>query len=103
LTALSDAAIDDEVEGSREDLRALLGSRPVAFAYPYGRANPCVISRVGRCFDLAFVVQVGRGLNTGSTDPLAHLRSLVEPRDTALDVLWRARSGVALRGRLGRR
>ena len=97
LTQLSADAIDDEVEGSAEDLQRLLGVRPRSFAYPYGRVDARVKARVARAFDAAYVVQTGRGVNDTATDPLLQLRSLVEPSDGALDVLSRARSGVRVR------
>lgn len=102
LTGLSTDAIDEEVIGSREDLKNLLGSPPSSFAYPYGRVDPRVRSRVAVAFELAFVVQTGRGVNTLLTDPHIQLRSLVEPDDSALDVLVRTRFGVPVRELLRR-
>lgn len=97
LTTVSTDAIDEEAGGSAEDMQALLGTSPSCFAYPYGHVNEHVLSRVAKHFERAFVVQVGPGRNDRHTPPLLLRRSLVEPRDTALDVLCRARTGVSLR------
>lgn len=53
LTQCTDAELDDELAGSRQQLEARLGQRPLAFAYPYGDVDARVESAVSRHYTLA--------------------------------------------------
>jgi len=50
LTRVSPAALADELDGCREDLRARLGVEAAHLAYPYGDVNDAVAGRSGRFF-----------------------------------------------------
>lgn len=50
LTALGPAALHDEIDGSADVLHSRTGTRPTAFAYPYGRLTP----DVARCASARF-------------------------------------------------
>jgi GT2 family glycosyltransferase/peptidoglycan/xylan/chitin deacetylase (PgdA/CDA1 family) len=107
LTIAPEGVLTEEVAGSKEDLiRAGLG--PVSFAYPYGCFDERVRKSVEGIFPLAFTCE--EGLNDLRTDPLLLKRTMVQPRDTLLDIEFRAafgknplnwvRSRVRLRSRL---
>lgn len=53
LTRLGVAALEDEIHGGADHLRAQLGVPPRSFAYPYGRANPAVVRSVSARFRAA--------------------------------------------------
>ncbi|MEZ5294101.1 MAG: polysaccharide deacetylase family protein [Vicinamibacterales bacterium] len=53
LAALSAGALDDEVDGCRQDLSARLGRPPRAFAYPFGDVSPEAERAVSAAFALA--------------------------------------------------
>jgi len=48
LTLVDSAALDEELDRSREILSDIIGTAVVAFAPPYGRSNEAVVSRVVR-------------------------------------------------------
>ena len=105
LTTLSASELSEEVVGSGKDLEAIVGSRVVSFAYPYGFHNPAVDDCVRSAFDLAF--QVGdeaEGLNHLLTDPALMCRTMVQTHDSLLDLELRVRCGrnpiLDLRARL---
>ena len=50
LRGLSDAELDDELEGAAGDLERHLGRRPTVFAYPFGYVDPRVAAAVGRTY-----------------------------------------------------
>jgi peptidoglycan/xylan/chitin deacetylase (PgdA/CDA1 family) len=50
LTQLAPAAADEEILGSAATLRSRTGIQPRAFAYPYGRVNAGVATRVSSSF-----------------------------------------------------
>jgi peptidoglycan/xylan/chitin deacetylase (PgdA/CDA1 family) len=79
LTTLGPAALSAEVQGCRDDLTAVLLSRPCSFAYPYGRTTAAVELAVRGAFDLAFTVR--EGLNTASTPRHLMRRVMVQPSD----------------------
>ena len=94
LTALSPQALSDEVLGSREDLEAVLGSKVVSFAYPYGFHNRAVDDCVRNAFDLAFIADDhDEGLVHLQTDPHLLLRTMVQPNDSMLALRFRAMWG----------
>jgi peptidoglycan/xylan/chitin deacetylase (PgdA/CDA1 family) len=80
-----------EVAGSREDLR-VLGSRAEAFAYPYGAKNNEVEDVVREHFALAFGVE--EGMNDLAQDINTLRRTMVQSRDSALEVALRLRFGA---------
>lgn len=108
LTAVSTAELEEQILGSGEDLARLLGTRPVAFAYPYGYSNQAVRAGVQRAFALAFTTE--EGLNALHSDGYALRRTTVLPSDTPADLaarLWlgwspldRVRARVRRRERL---
>ncbi len=51
LSRCSGAELADEIEGAREDILVALGTRPVAFAYPYGDVDPRAAVVVERLHD----------------------------------------------------
>lgn len=76
LTALGATALRDEVEGSQQDLRRLLGHPVYWFAYPYGVFNSTVIDEVKRAgFLLATTTQSGTQASTRApfTIPRLHV------------------------------
>jgi peptidoglycan/xylan/chitin deacetylase (PgdA/CDA1 family) len=91
LTTLSDREVQEEIDGSRDDLAAVTGQHVRAFAYPFGRTNEAVRNRVRAVFDCAFSCEAG--LNTVSSDRYALSRSMVQPDDSALALASRVRFG----------
>ncbi len=91
LPTLGPAELDSEIAGSARDLAATLGSRPAAFAYPYGYYNPCVRDRVREHFELAFTCD--EGVNDLRSEPHHMRRTMVQPGDSILDFAFRARLG----------
>jgi peptidoglycan/xylan/chitin deacetylase (PgdA/CDA1 family) len=59
LTTLSGAALASEVDGSVDDLEAILGIRPRTFSYPFGKWNETVVAAVRQAG-----MVVSRGTNT---------------------------------------
>jgi len=108
LTTIAGAELEREIVGSRDDLEAILGSRPVSFAYPFGMYNQESADCARRNFDL--VVTCDEGRNQLAGDPQILKRSMVYPIDTILDVAFRvilgwnpierARTHVRLRTRI---
>lgn len=80
LTKLSEAECLEEIEGSKNDLTALLGLSVVSFAYPYGNYNDAIGDLVQEHFDLGFGSE--EGINYLKCD--AHLlrRVYIGPRDS---------------------
>jgi len=91
LRKLSAADLATEVVGSKDDLTALLGFPPVAFAYPYGEYNDTVCDLVRGQFDLGFSVE--EGLNYLSADPHLLRRAFVGPSDSLIEFALSARRG----------
>jgi peptidoglycan/xylan/chitin deacetylase (PgdA/CDA1 family) len=91
LTTLSNRQMDDEIEGSRDDLAAITRVNVRAFAYPFGRTNEAVRDRVRAVFDCAFSCE--GGLNTASSDRHGLFRSMVQPDDSAVALACRVRLG----------
>ena len=91
LTTLSDREVQEEIDGSRDDLAAVTAQHVRAFAYPFGRTNEAVRKRVRAVFDCAFSCEAG--LNTVSSDRYALSRSMVQPHDSALALASRVRFG----------
>jgi peptidoglycan/xylan/chitin deacetylase (PgdA/CDA1 family) len=91
LTKLSPAQLQEEVVGSRDDLAALLGTRVISFAYPYGRYNERVRKCVREIFDLAFVTH--SGIPNLVTPPELLPRAIVYPEDSPIDLAFLTRWG----------
>jgi GT2 family glycosyltransferase/peptidoglycan/xylan/chitin deacetylase (PgdA/CDA1 family) len=91
LPMLSGPELAAEVTGSKDDLAALLGDPPVAFAYPFGECNDAVYDSVRGQFDLAFSVE--EGLNYLSGDPYCLRRAYVGPGDSLIEFALSARRG----------
>lgn len=91
LTTLTAEQLSEEVLGSRDDLERLLGTRPLSFAYPYGRYNDLVRNCASRAFDLAFSCDLG--LNSLTTEPDLLKRSVVSPSDSLVDFECRLHLG----------
>jgi peptidoglycan/xylan/chitin deacetylase (PgdA/CDA1 family)/GT2 family glycosyltransferase len=91
LRELDDQDLASEVAGSADDLADLLGTRPAAFAYPYGYSDQRVARRVREVFDLAFTCD--EGMNDLRTDPHALRRTMVQPGDLWPDFGFRVRLG----------
>lgn len=53
LTECTPSELADELGGAAEDIRAALGERPLAFAYPYGAVNAGVASAAASQFPIA--------------------------------------------------
>jgi len=58
LTTLDPGSVDEEIFGSAECLKARSGRSPRAFAYPYGRFNRAVASRVSTAFSWACTTEL---------------------------------------------
>jgi Predicted xylanase/chitin deacetylase len=94
LTRIPEADIRGEVAGSGDDLADLV-RRPVScFAYPYGHSSEVARAVVMQRFTSAFGIE--EGLNDRST-PLHDLRrTMVQHRDTVVDVCLRAKFGKSI-------
>jgi peptidoglycan/xylan/chitin deacetylase (PgdA/CDA1 family) len=93
LTALSPTALHDEVSGSQEDLRRLLGHPVYWFAYPYGVFNFSVVAAVKHAgFLLATTTQGGTRASTLA--PLTIPRLHVGRAATATTVLGLVRGAA---------
>ncbi len=58
LTALTAAALEDELSGSREQLRKETGVAADCFAYPYGSLNSAIAAAVARTFRWACTTEL---------------------------------------------
>lgn len=108
LTACSDAELEWEARGSREDLEDLLGAPCTRFAYPIGRLDARVRAAVAAAGFRTAVTTV-RGWARANTDPLRVARNFIEEFDAATfsaalrGGLNYLRPVEAARERLGRR
>jgi peptidoglycan/xylan/chitin deacetylase (PgdA/CDA1 family) len=91
LARVGPERLRQEVVGSGDALAELLERPVTAFAYPYGSHTDEVREVVGGSFDLAFGLD--EGLNNAATDRTRLRRTMVQPGDTTLDLLIRARLG----------
>ena len=98
LASLTEAEIQNEVVGSREDLAAIVNRVPAAFAYPWGSFNRAVHRCVRNTFDLGFSTR--RGVNFASTDPHLLRRGAVHANRSMLDFACRVTFGLNPLGRL---
>ncbi|MBV8087740.1 MAG: polysaccharide deacetylase family protein [Chloroflexi bacterium] len=91
LSDVGAAELAAELDDSLACLAELVGSAPIAFAYPYGVFDATIQAVVARRYQLAFTTE--EGANTLRTDPLLLRRTQVLPTDTAFGVSLRARLG----------
>jgi peptidoglycan/xylan/chitin deacetylase (PgdA/CDA1 family)/glycosyltransferase involved in cell wall biosynthesis len=111
LTALSPEEVNLEVQGSRDDLEAIIGGPVTSFAYPFGKQTDAVRDVVKQSFDLAFCSE--EGLNylrcdrhllkrsyIGANTSTAELRILLRSGSIQKIRAWKSR--IALRTRLRR-
>jgi peptidoglycan/xylan/chitin deacetylase (PgdA/CDA1 family) len=94
LTTLDRVDAEDEIAGSRSDLSDMTGGAVTAFAYPYGKLNPLVEGIVAANFSVAF--SIDEGINVASTPLLRLRRTMVQHKDSVVDVLLRARYGKSV-------
>jgi peptidoglycan/xylan/chitin deacetylase (PgdA/CDA1 family) len=97
LAMLSEAEIQSEIVGSREDLAAILNQVPAAFAYPWGVFNNTVHSLVRDTFKLAFSTR--RGINFPTTDPHLLRRGAIHANRSMRDFICRVIFGLNPLGR----
>lgn len=98
LTALGPTALREELAGSAEDLAALLSEPPIAVAYPWGLASNEVREAAAGSYRLGFCAE--GSANRPGCDPLLLGRTMVQPADTAIEVVLRARLGLSPRERV---
>jgi hypothetical protein len=94
LDALDPVALEEELEGSREELERIINAPVTSFAYPYGNYNSDVRAAVGRKFELAFTTE--NGVNTLGTDLLRLHRTMVKPGQSMLHFASRLRFGRSI-------
>jgi peptidoglycan/xylan/chitin deacetylase (PgdA/CDA1 family) len=92
LRLLNDADLANELRGSGDDLAALLGERPTAFAYPHGLHDARVRAATATHFPLAFTCEE-TGLNYLGTAASRLRRVMILPQDTLLEFGLRVRLG----------
>lgn len=92
LTQISGEQLKEEIGGSAEDLRAIFGEAPLAFAYPYGLYNQSVCDAVRRSFQLAFTVD--ESLNSLADDPFLMKRIGLFPTDLSFNFAWLLNAGI---------
>jgi peptidoglycan/xylan/chitin deacetylase (PgdA/CDA1 family) len=101
LTELSPELVCDEVIGSRNDLQADLGSRLLAFAYPYGEYNVATQATLEKAgFRAGLTAQ--SGMNTLNTPLHALRRTEVYGTDSLLNfmlALWTGHTRKVFRSR----
>jgi peptidoglycan/xylan/chitin deacetylase (PgdA/CDA1 family) len=94
LTTINAAQLDDEIEGSKQELGEITGKAVDSFAYPFGRYDASIAKRAAASFDACFTLD--EGLNYPST-PLSMLRrSMVQHGDSIADVCLRAAYGKSV-------
>ncbi|MGC2163254.1 MAG: polysaccharide deacetylase family protein, partial [Silvibacterium sp.] len=91
LTQLTTQELNAEVKGSKDDLAALLGTVPTAFAYPFGCHSEAVCKAVRKEFDLAFGSE--EGMNYLRTDPYLLHRVPIGPATSLWALSWIVRRG----------
>ncbi|HUY27492.1 MAG TPA: polysaccharide deacetylase family protein [Candidatus Binataceae bacterium] len=91
LTALDSSALEREIAGSADDLRAILGAPVTSFAYPYGRLTDSVRRVVERFYGAAFTCE--EAIDDQATNSFLLRRTIVNPADTAPEFSARLRYG----------
>jgi peptidoglycan/xylan/chitin deacetylase (PgdA/CDA1 family) len=101
LPALTDAALEDEVAGARDELASVLGTPVTTFAYPHGLHDARVRAAVERAgFDGACSTE--GGVNGPATDRFRLRRVNVRGTTSRADFAWRVAFGSAAPWRRGR-
>ena len=96
LTRLTPEKLEDEVLGSKADLQELLENPVESFAYPFGFHTEEVEACVRGAFDLAFGIDPDEpGINILDTDPSLLRRTMVQTRDSGIDLMCRVRWGYS--------
>jgi peptidoglycan/xylan/chitin deacetylase (PgdA/CDA1 family) len=101
LTACDDAALADEVAGSREELAAALGAPVATFCYPYGRLDPRVRAAVAAAGYVAAAGIHGVSASRGG-DLFALPRLPVNPGDSRFELRLKASGAYGWWSRLPR-
>jgi peptidoglycan/xylan/chitin deacetylase (PgdA/CDA1 family) len=103
LTTLEDAALAEEIAGSRDDLERAVAAPIRTFAYPKGRSDSRVSAAVRDAgFEVAVTVQ--EGLVQGNADPMSLPRIAVRASTGTAQLRAKLTRGVELYERLrGRR
>jgi len=91
LRGLPPERLRNELVGSRDDLRALLGEDVRTLAYPYGLWDEAARRTAAETYVLAFSTH--EGLNRAATDPAGLLRSTIYPTDGPLRFVSRVLFG----------
>lgn len=96
LTCVTQEKLEGEVLGSKADLVGLLGKPVGAFAYPFGFHDEEAVNCARGAFDLAFGIDPDEpGINTLDTDPCLLRRTMVQTRDSVIDLLCRVHWGYS--------
>ncbi|HVA82504.1 MAG TPA: glycosyltransferase [Candidatus Binataceae bacterium] len=96
LTSLSKEQLTDEIEGSRDDLRDLLGTEVVSFAYPYGDGVDSSLIREHLSSTYRLGLTTWDGLNQIETNPYELRRVMILPGDSLADFACKLGSGKSL-------
>jgi peptidoglycan/xylan/chitin deacetylase (PgdA/CDA1 family) len=92
LSSLEGRDLNDEVDGSRDDLERITNAPVSCFAYPFGRHSLSARRAVSATYQLAFTA-VG-GVNSLATPRDLLRRAPVGPTDSVLELEWRAWTGT---------
>lgn len=92
LTLLSDAELEDEIAGSRDDLERLLCSKIFSFSCPYYSSNNRVAELAGKHYPFVFGSLEG-GLNSMSLERNRLRRTVVKDSDSIFYLWCRAYFG----------
>lgn len=91
LTALSDQQLNDEIEGSRDDLQSLLGAEVLSFAYPFGDGAESSVIREKLVRTYPMGMTVWEGPNYIETNPYQLRRVMILPSDSVKDFVRKLR------------
>jgi peptidoglycan/xylan/chitin deacetylase (PgdA/CDA1 family) len=107
LRTLPRNELEDQVFGSADDLKRLLGAAPPSFCYPYGHFNQDVTACVAQAFQTSVTVE--EAICSDHDDPLLMPRIWIRPDEELSKFAQRVKSGttstlrqkLAIRSRLG--
>lgn len=91
LGGLPESQLEEEIAGSRRDLEAILGTKVLSFAYPFGEYDDAALRATRHAYDLAFTTQEGR--NERDTEFHLLRRTMVPPKETLVEFALRVRMG----------
>jgi peptidoglycan/xylan/chitin deacetylase (PgdA/CDA1 family) len=91
LNAIDNSQLDEEIEGSKQELCRITGKDVNAFAYPYGHYNRAVQTKAAASFAACYTLV--DGMNDASTPLSALRRSMVQHGDSIADVCLRVAYG----------